>query len=319
MPTTILRAKKWVESGKGTPFYKKGVFCVRLNQETKGSYKQEITVGIDPGSKREAYTVKSKSHTYCNILSNTISWIKNSLNSRKQHRHARRGRNAPCRKNKLNRKMGGIPPSTLGRWNLKLRINKFICNIFPITNYIVEDVKAKTKGKKKWDKIFSPLEVGKNWFYNELLKLGRLTLKAGWETKRLRDVLGLKKNKSKLADKFECHNIDSWVLANSIVGGHLQPDNKSILRIIPLQFHRRQLHVFQPAIYGVRKKYGGTRSLGLSRGSLIKHKKYGLALIGGSSNGRVSLHDKKDFKRISQETKVEDCKFLTHRSWISYV
>jgi len=35
----------------------------------------------------------------------------------------------------------------------------------------------------------------------------------------------LKKFKSKLADKFECHNVDSWVLANSITGGHIKPDN----------------------------------------------------------------------------------------------
>jgi len=31
MPTTPSRAKRWIKSGKATPLWKKGVFCVRLN------------------------------------------------------------------------------------------------------------------------------------------------------------------------------------------------------------------------------------------------------------------------------------------------
>ena len=79
MPTKIRRAKRWVQSGKGTLFWKKGLLCVRLNVEPSNEHKQQIAVGIDPGSKREAYTVKSKSHTYLNILSGTPDWIKDAL------------------------------------------------------------------------------------------------------------------------------------------------------------------------------------------------------------------------------------------------
>ena len=64
MPTKIRRAKRWVASGKATFFWKKGVLCVRLNVEPSNDKKQPIAVGIDPGSKREGYTVKSKSKTY---------------------------------------------------------------------------------------------------------------------------------------------------------------------------------------------------------------------------------------------------------------
>ncbi len=33
MPTTSSRARRWIKSGKATGFFKKGVFCIRLNQE----------------------------------------------------------------------------------------------------------------------------------------------------------------------------------------------------------------------------------------------------------------------------------------------
>ena len=62
--------------------------------------------------------------------------------------------------------------------------------LYPISHTVVKDIKAVTKGKKKWDKTFSPLEVGKKWFYSQI---DNLNLKHGYETKELRDSLGLKK------------------------------------------------------------------------------------------------------------------------------
>jgi hypothetical protein len=60
MPTTHSRADRWVRSGKATRFYKAGgIYCVRLNVEPSDNQTQDIAVGLDPGSKREAYTVKS--------------------------------------------------------------------------------------------------------------------------------------------------------------------------------------------------------------------------------------------------------------------
>ncbi len=84
--------------------------------------------------------------------------------------------------------------------------------------------------------------------------------------------------------------MDSWVLANWCVGGHVLPENKSILKIVPIRFHRRQLHRFQPFVGGKRNRYGGTRSLGFKRGSLVRHKRYGMCYVGGSSKGRISLY-----------------------------
>jgi len=64
MPTKPSRARRWIKSGKATPFWKKGIFCVRLNVELSVRNSQPIAVGIDPGSKKEAFTVKSEAAVY---------------------------------------------------------------------------------------------------------------------------------------------------------------------------------------------------------------------------------------------------------------
>jgi len=79
MPTTCWRASKWIKSRKATPFWKHGIFCVRLNVEPSARNMQPIAVGIDPGSKREAFTVKSKKKTYLNILTHAVDWVKKQL------------------------------------------------------------------------------------------------------------------------------------------------------------------------------------------------------------------------------------------------
>ena len=101
MPTTILRARRWIKSGKATPFWKRGVFCVRLNIEPTGSEKQEIACGIDPGSKMEGFTVKAATKDYLNIQAKAVTWVKDAVETRRNMRHTRRSRKTPCRKNRM--------------------------------------------------------------------------------------------------------------------------------------------------------------------------------------------------------------------------
>lgn len=314
MPTKPSRARRWIKSGKATPFWKKGIFCVRVNVEPKGRKKQEIAVGIDPGSKKEALTVKSEMHTYLNIQADAVTWVKDAVKTRREMRRGRRFRKTPCRQPRFNHKKGGLAPSTKARWQWKLRMCKWLSKLFPITDFVVEDIKARTKRKRKWDVSFSPLEVGKKWFYSELEKLGNVHLKFGYETKEERDRLGLTKLSDKTSNSFSAHCVDSWVLANWYVGGHITPENKEMLFVSPLRFHRRQLHALQPTKGGVRRPYGGTRSLGLKRGSLVKHPKYGVCYVGGNSKRTISLHSSLG-KRLCQNAKKVDCKFLTYTSF----
>src|SRR3954469_18229664 len=182
MPTTPARARRWMESGKATGFFKKGVFCVRLNREPCSRETQDIAVGIDPGSKKEGLTVKSEAHTYLNINADAVTHVKEAVADRRDSRKVRRFRTTPCRRPRANRSRGGIPPSTKARWQWKLRLLNWLRRMFPITHVAVEDIKAETKGRRRWDVMFSPLEVGKQWFYGEVRKVVQLVTFEGWET-----------------------------------------------------------------------------------------------------------------------------------------
>jgi hypothetical protein len=198
MPTCASRARRWVEQNKATPFWLNGVWCIRLAFEPSGRNKQKVVVGIDPGSKREAFTVASKAHTYLNVLADSVDWVKDAVKARSMLRRSRRNRNTPCRANRRNRAKCPFPPSTKARWQLKLRVVNQLRRIYPITGYAVEDIKASTHGKsERWNAAFSPLEVGKKWMYDELRKLGYLTLKPGHETAELRKAFGVLKSEEK--------------------------------------------------------------------------------------------------------------------------
>ena len=171
MPTKPSRARRWIKLGKATPFFNKGVFCVRLNVEPSDSQLDDIVVGVDPGSKKEAFTVKSAHHTYLNVQADAVTHVSKRIKSRSEQRRGRRFRKCPYRKNRINRTQGSIPPSTRARWELKLRILNWLSKIYPISHVVAEDIKAWTrKGSKRWNSSFSPLEVGKQWFYDEIEK-----------------------------------------------------------------------------------------------------------------------------------------------------
>ncbi len=327
MPTTPSRARRWIKSGKATPFFKKGVFCVRLNVTATTANYQPIAVGIDPGSKREGFTVKSKAHTYLNIQTHSVDWVKDHVEVRRNMRRARRFRNTPCRQNRRNRLVNKekLPPSTKARWQWKLRICKWLTLMFPVSVFIVEDVKAKTwKNARKYNVMFSPLEVGKKWFYHQLSSIANVETRTGFDTYEARQALGLKKSKNKTTTKFDAHCVDSWVLANWYVGGHVSPDNTALIEIVPLEFHRRQLHRLQYQAGHIRPRYGGTISAGFKRGSVVKHLKYGFCYVGGwqesptkkdPNRKTISLHSLQTGKRLSQNALPTDCKFLSYNSW----
>jgi hypothetical protein len=187
---------------------------------------QPIAVGIDPGSKKEALVVKSAAHTYPNIPADAITWVKDAVTARAQMRRARRFRKTPCRQPRAKRGCARrkLPPSTKARWQWKLRVCRWLCRLYPITAFIVEDIKAATNGQRCWDRSFSPLEVGKQRFYQELDKLAPVQTRHGWETRHLRDQLGLVKSKQKLAETFSAYRVVAWALAWAVIGGQPPAD-----------------------------------------------------------------------------------------------
>jgi hypothetical protein len=118
-----------------------------------------------------------------------------------------------------------------------------------------------------------------------------------------------------MSTSFHAHCVDSWVLAWLLVGGDVV-GNKSVHCVRPMQKHYRRLHVVNPICGGVRKKYGSTISLGFVRGSIVKHDKYGVATIGGTSKGRVSLHSVSTGARITTNARCSDVNFKCFNSFI---
>ena len=114
--------------------------------------------------------------------------------------------------------------------------------------------------------------------------------------------------------------VDAWVLAASRSGAR-EPTCTRLWYLVPATLHRRQLHRLQASKGGMRKPYGGTRSLGLKRGTLVIHAKYGRCAVGGFDRHKktISLHEYRTNKRLTQGARVKECRVLTwvaFRSWL---
>ena len=164
MPTTPTRAGMMIKCGDATPYWDNGIFCIRLNREPSRRYKQEIAVGVDPGSKKEGFSIKSDAHTYLNVQADAHRHTAKKLENRSQLRRGRRSRKCPNRQNRTNRLANRvrIPAGTRARWDWKLRILRWLSKLYPVTHVCVEDIAARTiQRARRWNESFSPLEVGK--------------------------------------------------------------------------------------------------------------------------------------------------------------
>jgi hypothetical protein len=313
MPCKVNKARKLLRDGKAHKQWSKlGIFYIQLHFNPSAISNQPLALGVDPGSKFEGYSIVGTQDTVLNVMSEATTWVSKAVEQRRIMRRTRRSRKTRRRECRFNNRLANkkwLPPSTKARWDTKLRIINQLEKIIPINTIVVEDIRAIThKNGRRWNKSFSPLEVGKQYFYDQINR--KLVLKSGIETKALRDAYGLKKLKNKSKPVFETHCVDAWALAASETGAQ-QPTTQSLYYSVPLRWHRRQLHRLQPEKDGKRKLYGGTLSLGYKRGSLVKHQKYGFCYVGGFLNGNLSLHNIKDGKRLTQNAKKEDFKVLT--------
>ena len=314
MPLHAARARKLIRRGEATPYWDNGIYCIRLNKEPSERKTQDIAVGVDPGSKKEGFTVKSEAHTYLNVQADAHNKVDKKVEKRRELRRGRRSRKCPNRKNRTNRlsNKARVPAGTRARWDWKLRILQWLSKLYPLTYVCVEDIKARTiERAKRWNQSFSPLEVGKQWFYSEIQKRWKLLTLQGWETQELRAQLGLKKSSKKLAETFDAHCVDAWCLAYHTVGGEDIPDNTDIFCISPIPIKRRELHRQNPQKGGKRPRYGGTTFNGyLVKNTLVKHIKYGLTRISGFGKTGISLYSLEG-NRLCQNAKTQDFKVLT--------
>ena len=315
MPLHPARARKLVKRGEATPYFDNGIYRIRLNKEPSERETQEIAVGVDPGSKKEGFTVKSEAHTYLNVQADAHNKVGKKVAKRRELRRGRRSRKCPNRKNRTNRlaNQARLPAGTRARWDWKLRILEWLSKLYPITHVCVEDIKARTLERaRQWNQSFSPLEIGKQWFYTEVEKRWKLLTLQGWETKEIRDRLGLKKSSKKLSETFDAHCVDSWCLAHHTVGGSDIPDHTDIFCISPIPIQRRGLHRERPKKGGIRSRYGGTvLGKGLVKNVLVKHVRYGFSRLSGiNAKGLFSIYSLGG-KRLTTSAKQNSFKVLT--------
>ncbi len=98
-PTRERRARRLMERNEAKPYFQHGIFCiklVRVESEKREEY-PKIAVGIDPGSKREGYTIITPTGVIMNITSNTPDWVKDHIETRRMLRRGRRYRKTPYR------------------------------------------------------------------------------------------------------------------------------------------------------------------------------------------------------------------------------
>ncbi len=316
MPCLPAKARHLIKLGEAKPKHSKlGIFYIQLAYVVVPN-NQTLVVGVDPGSSYEGYSVVGTEDTVLNIMAEAPRHVKDAIEKRGNMRCARRHRRTwrrPCRQNRLCHKIR-IPPSTRSRWEAKARIVTQLRKILPLTDVTVEDVQARaTKGRGgQWNIQFSPIQVGKEHLYYLLQKLGlELHKNTGYRTKELRDTFGLSKTKDKSRQTFDSHCVDSWVMAASVSGAD-KPTEKRLHYIKEIRLYRRQLHVFRPTKGGKRKSYGGTRSMGLKRGTLVFHPKYELCSVGGTTATRISLNAYTDNRRLARNAKVVDCDVRTY-------
>ena len=323
MPCSQRRAKKLIKTKQAKPYFQNGFFCIMLLREPSERNYQQIMIGIDTGATREGYTVATEKEVILNITSNTPYWVKDNVETRRMLRRSRRSRKTPYRKCRPNRSSlrssERIPPSTLARWNAKLRILNQLKKIIPITKINIEDIKAKTiEGEdNKKNLSFSPLEVGKNYFYKKLEDLGyEVQLTQGYETKKHRDSRGFRKLTGEKKKKYvwESHNVDSHSLVEIGFGTKIKPEY-SLYKLEFIEYRRRSLHLQNANKGNVRRRHGGTVSLGISRGSFVRWSRKGekdiLGYVGGNMGGLLSISNLSG-KRITQSADKDGILVYNH-------
>jgi len=315
MPCSEKRSRKLMEKGQAKAMWKNQIFCIQLLKDPSDSGYQDVTIGIDPGSKKEGLTVVTDTKVVLNITAEATTTVKDAVETKRILRRSRRCRNTPYRMCRFNRTIGLIPPSTKARWDQKIRFLRLLQKMLPITVVNLEDISAVTKkGQRKWNLNFSPLQAGKKYFSNYIKSIGLMLHETqGFETKEHRDSRGFKKTKKKLDNVWEAHCVDSHSLCEIATGTKIIPF-KGMYIFENFNFSRRQLHVQNFSIGGKRKEYGGTVSLGIPRGSLVRHSKFGLSYVGGASKGFISLHNLAG-KRITQSAKKIDIMVLNNNKW----
>ena len=259
MPMRWRRVNKYVKEGKGVIVRTKqvGVYLrLKVPPETKNV--QEVTLGFDPGSQYNGFTIStSKVHNF-NCQRDTVrkEQLKSRVLMRKDLRRKRRCRlrHRPTRLYKTR----GYCPSTIYMVDSKLQMVMDLNKIYPISHIIYEDLRF-NHYRNHCKTYFSDVEIGKTYIKQALQSIAEYSELVGWQTKTLRDIIEVPKDFDKHKESFWTHCIDSYVLSlYGLVNQKHKYTNTRLVRSsdewLPDSFARRVLRIF--SIRGWFKKDG---------------------------------------------------------------
>lgn len=222
MPMKGSKAAKLIRSGEAKIRYNRKInehYLVLLFEPT-GFNTQDITLGADPGSTFDGFSIVSSKYHHSNT--ELIQRPKKGKNSIKAYKKRQADNRRPRRSRKWhrpirfdNRTSKKLSPTIRANVEFRIWYIKHAIKMYPISKCAIEDVRynhyAKSDGKS-----FSQVEQGKTKLYEFVESLGlKLELFEGHETQKLRiNSFGSDpKVKDKGSKQFEAHCIDSFVLA----------------------------------------------------------------------------------------------------------
>ena len=224
MPMLCSRAGKLIKQGRAKLKYfnKLKVHYIELLYEPSGDNTQIISVGIDPGSWFDGFSVVSRKCHHLNVeLLQRPKRGKTAIKSLKK----RQAMNRRVRRSRLRHRKARFDNRTSIKLNPTIRANvdfrkwlvSRLLELFPISQAVVEDVRFNHFSDNNGSS-FSLVEQGKTELYRWLRERTDLYTQSGFETSEKRkDYFGEDpKSSDKSERSFEAHCIDSFVIAAPI-------------------------------------------------------------------------------------------------------
>lgn len=143
MPCTPAKARHLLGQGKAivAKTFSRDVFVIKLTFDVTG-YKEDITLGVDAGSKTIGLSASSERREYFAaevVVRNDVTKL---LAARREARRTRRSRlryRAPRFDNRIHSKnKGWLAPSVENRISTHIRMVGFVCSILPIGRIVME-------------------------------------------------------------------------------------------------------------------------------------------------------------------------------------
>lgn len=316
-PTTPARAKRLLRDAQAEKAWSRfGTFGIRMLVDTRREIPEEVSLGIDHGTKFEGYAVVCGDE---NVLAVKLDLpdkkkIVRKLEERRALRRARRFRN--CRRrparfsNRNKRRDGWLAPSQAVIVGSRLKVIREFLRIYPVSVAGLEDVRF-NHAKHRWGSNFSTVEIGKALIRKEFasrdIEMFEFT---GYQTMKLREKYGYRKTSNKAADRFEAHCTDALALACEAGPARRIEPGRFIVVDDSYRPVRRRLHDTQFAPGGMRESYSKGTVFGLRKGLLIGAANGKVGRLCGEYNGKYRYYDSRGKRQATRKIR------WISRNWI---